>query len=430
MQDIAFRIIAKELLSSIRKYELRLRPGKPLRAHIQVSVGTGKPRIVDALRYLALIWGYPDSIVTVAPTGIAAVNILRETVHSKFNLRKQTKVSDSEIEYWSRTHLLIWDEISMTGQVDFAKSYIRLRKLLGTPKEEDPRIHIVTLGDFAQLPPVKQKFVFSSPDLDHSNPLQNYAFSLWGSFSTVIELTENMRNVHDEEYGKLLGRLRLGQQTESDFGVLNQRYIPEYYNDDSFKQMFNSFQTPFACQVSKTRHSLNWKSVLQIKKRRPDLEVVLIPARFSKSSRGKFLSQNDIESLYKLGDEALERLSPLLPVFCGMPIKITQNINPSIGIANGSTGKVIGFKNFDRSNFSSIEIDGIELSLSNTWPDAIYATIDQYRLETKLLDIPIGYPSNTICIEPYKTTVNVKLQNLYCKSFSVSIVQFPICPAF
>ena len=429
-QNIAFRIIAKEFLSSIRKYELRLRPGKPLRVHIQGSAGTGKSRIVDALRFLALGWGYSDSIVTVAPTGIAAVNIFGETVHSKFNLRKQTRVSDSEIENWSKVHILIWDEISMTGQLDFARSYIRLRKLLNTPKDEEPRIHIVTLGDFAQLPPVKQKFVFSSPDPDKANPLQTYAFDLWRSFNTVIELTQNIRNNNDIMYGKILERLRIGQQTKEDFEILNQRLISRNLNDENFRKNFCSFQSPFACQVNKTRHSLNWKSILQTKKKRENLGVVIVPALFSKSPRGKVLSRQDIESLYKLGDEMLERLPPLLPLYSGMPVTITQNINPSMGIANGSTGSIIGFKNFNTNTLSSIEIDGMDFLLADDFPDAVYVTIDQYRSHSKQPGIPSDFPLNTIAVEPYKITTSVRLKSLYLKPFSVSVKQFPISPAF
>lgn len=113
IENIAFRIIGKSLLESVRKSELGLRTSDPLRAHLQGAAGTGKSRIIDALKYLATQWGYDSSIVTVAPTGIAAVNIMRETVHSKFNLRGRKNVSSKDLELWSKVHLLVWDEISM-----------------------------------------------------------------------------------------------------------------------------------------------------------------------------------------------------------------------------------------------------------------------------------------------------------------------------
>ncbi len=50
-------------------------------------------------------------------------------------------------------------------------------------------------------------------------------FHLWQSFKTVVKLTENMRHVHDPCYGDILKRLRIGDQTQHDFEVLNTRYL-------------------------------------------------------------------------------------------------------------------------------------------------------------------------------------------------------------
>ncbi len=70
---------------------------------------------------------------------------------------------------WSRIYMLVWDEISMTGQALFAKAYDRLRQFLCTIHEEDLRIHIITAGDFTQLPPCFAKFVFKAPQVLPNN---------------------------------------------------------------------------------------------------------------------------------------------------------------------------------------------------------------------------------------------------------------------
>ncbi len=150
-QGVAFRIAGSYLLDALKRTLLQHPPGNPLRMHLSGEGGTGKSRVVDALRFLAKGWGSPDSIVTVAPTGIAAVLVNGETVHSKLQMFQHKRPTMEQLEQWSKVHMLIWDEISMTGQSLFAKAMKKIKAFLGTEPGDDPRIHIVTAGDFAQL---------------------------------------------------------------------------------------------------------------------------------------------------------------------------------------------------------------------------------------------------------------------------------------
>ncbi len=56
-QDIAFLIPESYLMDSFERSLLQLNPGKPLRMHISEEVGTGKSRVVEALKYLSYSWG-------------------------------------------------------------------------------------------------------------------------------------------------------------------------------------------------------------------------------------------------------------------------------------------------------------------------------------------------------------------------------------
>ncbi len=59
--------------------------------------------------------------------------------------------------------MLIWVEISMTGQNLFVKDFKRLRQSLCTPFEKGLRIHKITDYDFDQLPPCLEKYLFLYP---------------------------------------------------------------------------------------------------------------------------------------------------------------------------------------------------------------------------------------------------------------------------
>ncbi len=67
--------------------------------------------------------------------------------------------------------MLIWDEISMTDHGLFCKAYKTIGRFLCTAQDEDLRVHMITAGDFTQLPPCFDKFVFESPQLvtDHND---------------------------------------------------------------------------------------------------------------------------------------------------------------------------------------------------------------------------------------------------------------------
>ncbi len=89
--------------------------------HLSGERGTGKSRVFEALLFLAAGWGQPDSIVTVALTRIAAALVNGETVHSKLQIFHNRKPTMLQLEEWSKVHMLIWDEISMTGHSLFVK---------------------------------------------------------------------------------------------------------------------------------------------------------------------------------------------------------------------------------------------------------------------------------------------------------------------
>ncbi len=72
--------------------------------------------------------------------------------------------------------MLIWDEISMTGQALFCKAYKKMKRFLCTSEDEEPRVHLITAGDFTQLPPCFEKFIFEAPQFasEHFEPKIRY----------------------------------------------------------------------------------------------------------------------------------------------------------------------------------------------------------------------------------------------------------------
>jgi hypothetical protein len=59
------------------------------------------------------------------------------------------------------------------------------------------------------------------------------------------------------------------------------------------------------------------------------------------SKEGCSLNNIDKKTIMSQRDDKLSRLAPYIDLVIGMPITITQNINTSLGICNGTFGKVI-----------------------------------------------------------------------------------------
>lgn len=232
MQHIAFCIAGKALLEAFSRSLRDSAPGKPLRMYIGGEGGTGKSRIVAALRYLAKHWGRPNAVQTVAPTGIAAVLIEGETAHSLLQLMtsRPLKPTMEQLEYFSTVHMLVWDEISMCSKKLVAKAFHNLLTLLGNATQKTPRIHIMTLGDFYQQPPIQAQYIFEPPSLTYSDDLgtgkrqkknnnlalETEGYLIWKEFTTVIMLEENMRHRKDPQYGSLMRKLRAGNLSPKD----------------------------------------------------------------------------------------------------------------------------------------------------------------------------------------------------------------------
>ena len=110
------------------------------------GAGVGKSYLTKKI-----IKEYSKNLIVVAPTGISAVNIGGQTIHSFFelsrNLSKLNKLSFPKKKLISYTDLIIIDEISMVSKNLFDALNKRLI-------EAKFRGRLLIVGDFYQLPPV------------------------------------------------------------------------------------------------------------------------------------------------------------------------------------------------------------------------------------------------------------------------------------
>lgn len=189
--------------------------------------GTGKSTLLQVLSD-----ALEDTPVVVAPTGLAAVNVGGQTIHSFFGLPPRLiRVDDIKRSRNGRVmrqmSTLVIDEISMVRSDLMWAIDQSLRLNRSRPLEPFGGVRLILFGDLHQLPPVVR-------DAEEAAHLENtyggpFFFSIGalqeGIGTQLLELAQVFRQT-DEGLVRVLDRIREGDVDEDDLSLLNERVSP------------------------------------------------------------------------------------------------------------------------------------------------------------------------------------------------------------
>jgi ATP-dependent exoDNAse (exonuclease V) alpha subunit len=166
--------------------------------------------------------------VTLAPTGVAALNCGGETVHSFFDFKpsvtlskiKKKKISEKSI--YKKVETIIIDEASMLrcDLLDCIDKFLRLNR----EKHKEPfgGVQMVFIGDLQQLPPVVQREEQSIFNSVYKSPYFLSAYSLNECMLHTVELKKIYRQ-QDANFVSLLNAVRSGAAGNNELSELNKR---------------------------------------------------------------------------------------------------------------------------------------------------------------------------------------------------------------
>jgi len=202
------------------------------RRHVLVTgrAGTGKSTL---LRYF--LDHTRKKAVVLAPTGVAAVNVGGQTIHSFFGFRPDItpdQVSrlvlpgDRESVY-RQVELIIIDEVSMV-RADLLDCVDRFLRLNG-PRRNRPfgGVQMAFFGDLYQLPPVATGPERRALAELYENPYFYSARALQDVELELVELEKVYRQT-DPLFLEVLGAIRNGTVTDGHLEVLNRRCRPDF----------------------------------------------------------------------------------------------------------------------------------------------------------------------------------------------------------
>ena len=393
-------------MNSIKSEEV-----EPKYLFITGGAGTGKSHLIKTIYHtVTKTFRYgtvnPDkpTVLLMAPTGVAAININGTTINTALAIPKETGDNVPAMSDQKRTQmrislselkLIIIDEISMVANTTLLHIHQRLKEIFGTSNAQlFAGISIIAVGDMYQLPPIRRKPVFAS--------YKNETFNLyhpWHQFK-MIELIEIMRQKDDQPFAELLNRFRTSTQSEEDIKCIQSRSIDP--SDDNYptdalhiwaeNQPVNQYNEQKLQQINSTLFHLKAIDQYPPNVTKQDIDRVLARPR---SETGGLDSDIFIKETAR--------------------IMLTSNINIADRLINGQLGTVVR----------------VEVNQNNQKPTTIFVKFDDDKAGKLLIEKSSNSfvrENNVIPIEP--VLVKIKIRANKPSSPEIQRIQFPLTLAY
>jgi len=191
--------------------------------------GTGKSTL---LNYFKEHTG--KKAVVLAPTGVAAVNVGGQTIHSFFGFKPDVtpssirrRIKDEKKNLYRRLTTIVIDEISMV-RADLLDCVDRFLHLNGPdPSLPFGGVQMIFIGDLYQLPPVvagREKEIFR----DHYATPYFFSANVFDELDMEFVELEKVYRQTDGEFIRLLNAIRNRTVTDNDLELINRRVDPRF----------------------------------------------------------------------------------------------------------------------------------------------------------------------------------------------------------
>lgn len=196
------------------------------------KAGTGKSTLLEHFRNITR-----KKIVVLAPTGVAAVNVKGQTIHSFFRFKpditpekiKHKKIKKDNI--FKKIETIVIDEISMVRADLLDCVDLFLRKARGRLKKPFGGVQMVFIGDLYQLPPVVKS---QERELFKEYYKGSYFFNakVFQQIDMEFVELEKIYRQKDDEFINILNSIRNGTISDKEIEVLNKCVGKKFPSDE------------------------------------------------------------------------------------------------------------------------------------------------------------------------------------------------------
>jgi ATP-dependent DNA helicase PIF1 len=308
---------------------------------VHSPAGTGKSYFIRELAQYGEKCGL--NVYKTATTGIAALNIGGTTIHKYAGIGlgdkpiediwNKIKTNVLLMRKWRETDILIIDEISMMGAELFTKLSL-VAKLMRQNTHAFGGVALILVGDFLQLPPVKDDWVFNSPSYKQLN-LYPIVFN-------------DAKRFDDPEYIELLRRIRIGEHTDDDIELIKTRYIGREYNDECEDDSALIEPTVlFSRRIDVDNYNL--KKLAELTESSPKTylanDIIEIKKKKNSAKLGEVKTdefiEKDIKKSFNFDDVFGQIIPKNLELRVGAQVMLRANLDVKGGLVNGSRGVVV-----------------------------------------------------------------------------------------
>lgn len=329
--------------------------------------GTGKSTLLKYFREKT-----KKKHVVLAPTGVAALNVKGQTIHSFFGFHPRVqphlvhRAAEENLDFFKKIDVIIIDEISMVRAdlLDCVDRALRLNRK--KPKKPFGGVQLIFIGDLFQLPPVVTRDEQHRFQSEYASP---YFFSATAMQRVPLEIIE-LQKVHrqkEKRFVDLLNNIRAQSMSDEDVALWNSRHDPFFDPRDELE------------------HIVHLTTTNKMAQQRNEYELKQLLGKEHKLHARSF------------GDLGTRRMpsEEVLVVKVGARIMFTTN-DPQKRWVNGSLGTIVDIKKKGLNKIPLLVIemeDGEEVEVGqHTWEVFEYALSKKGKFEEEVVGSYTQYP--------------------------------------
>uniref|UniRef100_A0A6B2KZ88 ATP-dependent DNA helicase n=1 Tax=Arcella intermedia TaxID=1963864 RepID=A0A6B2KZ88_9EUKA len=316
--------------------------------------GTGKSfllkKIIQHFKTVVFPNDWKDRLAVTASTGIAAINIGGQTLHSWAGVQLARNHHELQGAWrrakdWRMVRVLIIDEISMIQASLFHRLERIAREIRGNDKPFGG-IQLVLSGDFFQLPPVPTKYerladaslkemdkkvqvlakTYDEEEKYYQQKLFVFEASCWDACIThKKQLTHQFRqDASENQFIQILDEIRIGICSDKTVKILN-----ETQNNDLDKTGNPNIKPTILYPLNK---DVNYMNLAELNKLSSAMVTYDAVDTFEPPKRNlEYLLNN-------------ARVQPKVELKIGAQVMLLYNVDSKSNLVNGSRGVVVAFK--------------------------------------------------------------------------------------
>lgn len=330
------------------------------------GAGTGKSYLLQQLKE-----HYKYDLNLTSTTGISAININGQTIHSWASVGICDKKIDKVVEYIKsekvRYKKIVLCKILAIDEISMLKSDVfdYINKVLQMVMENSlpfGGIRVIVIGDFFQLPPVIKDRKIESKDFCFNS-------KTWKDLNFYPIVLKEVKRQTDKKFIDLLNNIRKGNLSIKDKALLWNR-------DEEVSKMIASAKLKDVLKLFSTNKEADNYNKLQLLNMEGEMKSFLSYDKFAWYAKGypnalleERVTEEDLESKeYKKFNEDC-RIPDKLQIKKGCRVMLLYNLDVKNNLANGSCGTVTKITDneiyvlFDNNNLEAVKKIDIEVKI-------------------------------------------------------------------